>query len=384
MPWDETTSMTQRARFLVLVESGLYTMTELCERFGVSRKTGYKWVSRYVELGEEGLADGSRAPLSCPHKTSAELEEVLVAARRQHPGWGPRKLLAWCAKRQPEVCWPSASTVGVMLKRHGLVEAVRARRSRAPVARTKPLTVAQGPNQVWTSDFKGEFRTSDRWLCYPLTVVDAHSRFLLGVEGLDSTGTTGALRVYERLFEEYGLPEVMRSDNGCPFASTALGGLSRLSVSWIKLGIRLERIDRGHPEQNGSHERMHRTLKAQTARPPAADRRAQQQRFDVFREEYNEERPHEGVGNQTPSQLYQRSLRAYPGRVPEPDYPGHFEVRCVRPQGEIRWQGDLLFVSQALAGERVGLEESEEGVWSLYFSNVLLGRFDERDRKLYG
>jgi transposase InsO family protein len=238
---------------------------------------------------------------------------------------------------------------------------------------------------VWSCDFKGQFRTGDGLLCYPLTVADGFSRFLLGVQGLDSVAGSQAWPVFERLFREYGLPEAIRSDNGSPFASaSALARLSNLSVQWVKLGIRLERIEPGHPEQNGRHERMHRTLKQETARPPAASRSAQQERFDQFRSVYNQQRPHEALGQQTPAEFYRPSLRPYPSKIVQPDYPGHFEVRSVRPNGEIKWQGELLFLSEALSGERVGLEETADGVWTVYFGTLLLARFDEKERKLYG
>lgn len=385
MPWDETTRMKQRERFILDLESYQYTMTELCERYGISRKTGYKWADRYGEEGLAGLADRSRVPKSCPHTTAEELVKDLLELRRAHPSWGPRKLLAFLHKRRPEESWPAASTVGGILKRHGLVEE-RPRRRRRPSAHpNRPAAQAAAPNEVWTSDFKGQFRTGDGRLCYPLTVADGYSRYLLGVQGLDSVSESQAWPVYERLFREYGLPQAIRSDNGSPFASAqAVGGLSRLSVRWLKLGIRLERIEPGHPEQNGRHERMHRTLKQDTARPPAANRLAQQERFDQFRRIYNEQRPHEALGQQTPAELYRPSPRPYPSQLPEPEYPGHFEVRSVRPTGEIKWQGELLFLSEALRGERVGLEEYEAGMWSVYFGSVLLARFDERERKLCG
>lgn len=384
MPWDETTRMEQRVRFIDALDSCLYTMTELCAQYGISRKTGYKWAQRYAGEGFEGLQDRSRAPKSCTHRTPGEISEGLLELRRAHPTWGPRKLLAWSRKREPEVSWPAASTVGDLLKRHGLV-AVRRRPTRRSPHPGRPSVEAAAPNQVWTSDFKGQFRMGDGRLCYPLTVADGYSRFLLGVDGLDSVAEVGAWPVFERLFREHGLPEVMRTDNGSPFASgTAVAGLSRLSVRWIKLGIRPERITPGHPEQNGAHERMHRTLKAETARPPAASQPAQQERFDQFRSIYNEERPHEALAQRTPSELYQSSSRPYPAQVPEAEYPGHFEVRSVRPSGEIKWQGDYLFLSATLDGERVGLEETADGVWSVYFGPMLLARFDEREKKLCG
>lgn len=385
MPWEETTRMKQRVRFISDLESCLYTMTELCERYGISRKTGYKWAERYVAEGVDGLQDRSRAPKSCCHGTPEELVAVLVELRRAHPTWGPRKLLAVLRKREPELSWPAPSTVGGILKRQGLVEGGRRRARRSCSHPGRPSVQASAPNGVWTGDFKGQFRTSDGCLCYPLTVADAYSRFLLGVEGLDSVSESQAWPVFERLFREYGLPEALRTDNGSPFASAgAVGGLSRLSVRWIKLGIRLERIEPGHPEQNGRHERMHRTLKQETARPPAASRAAQQDRFDQFRLVYNEQRPHEALALRTPGELYCPSPRPYPSQFLEPEYPGHFEVRSVRRGGEIKWQGEFVFVSEALAGERVGLEEYEDGLWAVYFGSLLLAKFDEQERKLCG
>ena len=246
-------------------------------------------------------------------------------------------------------------------------------------------TEATTANEVWTSDFKGQFRTGDGILCYPLTVVDSFSRFVLVVYGLPSVAGDGVWPVYERAFREYGLPLVMRTDNGAPFASSsAIAGLSWLSVRWLKLGIGLERTAPAHPEQNGRHERMHRTLKAETARPPAANGSSQQERFDQFRRVYNEQRPHEALLQRTPSELYQPAVRPYPKRLPKPEYPGHYEVRYVHQGGEIKWQGGYLFLSEALRGEHVGLEEDDDGVWAVYFGSHRLARFDERERKLYG
>lgn len=383
MSWSETVEMS-RVKFIADLGSYLYDMTELCEKHGISRKTGYKWANRFGQEGVEGLKDRSRAPKHRPRQTAPEVAERLLELRRQHSGWGPRKLLAWLNKHEPDQDWPRASTVGVLLKRAGLVGPCRRR-----AARPRPVTVARtearGPNQVWTSDFKGEFRTGDGRLCYPLTVVDGFSRFVLVIQGLPSVAGAGAWPVFERAFREYGLPRVMRTDNGNPFAgSSALAGLSRLSVRWLKLGIALERIAPGHPEQNGRHERMHRTLKAETARPPAANATRQQEIFDRFRHEYNEQRPHEALGQRPPSELYQPSLRPYLGQVPQPEYPGHYEVRSVSRGGEIKWRGEFLFLSQALAGERVGLEEYEDGLWAVYFGALQLGRFDEREGQIYG
>jgi putative transposase len=383
MPWSETVEMS-RVKFIAELGSELYGMTELCEKHGISRKTGYKWKERFGREGAEGLKDRSRAPKHSPRQTSCEVAERLLELRRQHPSWGPRKLLAWLKKHESGPGWPQASTVGGLLKRAGLVGVCRRRAARSrPVAAAR--TEASGPNEVWTSDFKGEFRTGDGRLCYPLTVVDGFSRFVLAIQALPSVAGAGAWPVFERAFGEYGLPRVIRTDNGNPFASSsALAGLSRLSVRWIKLGIGLERIAPGHPEQNGRHERMHRTLKAETARPPAANATGQQELFDRFRHEYNEQRPHEALGQRPPSEFYRSSSRSYPGRLPQPEYPGHYEVRSVFRGGEIKWRGRYLFLSEALGGERVGLEEYEDGLWAVYFGALQLGRFNDRERKIYG
>lgn len=382
MPWSETTPMEQRQRFMDDYLSGKYTVTELAEAYGVSRKTAYKWIHRFAKEGDEGLKDRSRRPKSCPHQTSKEVEKALLDSRRHRPSWGPRKLLPVLRKQRPEVAWPAASTVGAVLKRHGLVTGRQPRRRWAHPGR--PTTSATAPNQVWTSDFKGEFLTGDHRYCYPLTVADGFSRYLLAVDGLASVAGDGVWPVFERLFREYGLPQVIRTDNGPPFASKAVAGLSRLSVRWIKLGIQPERIQPGRPQQNGQHERMHRTLKAETTRPPAANQIAQQRCFDQFRCCYNEQRPHEALDFRTPSELYTPSPRPYPSRIPQPEYPGHFQVRFVHQGGEIRWRGQYLFVSECLGGEHIGLEEYEDGVWSVYFGQMLLARLDDRERRLYG
>jgi putative transposase len=384
MPWSETTQMS-RFRFVGDLESCLYEMTELCEKYGISRKTGYKWAERYGSEGTEGLKDRSRAPKRRPTQTPREVAERLVQLRRQHPTWGARKLLAWLEKHEGERAWPAASTIGGILKREGLVLPSRRRRSDRPSSSARIRTEATEANRVWTSDYKGQFRTGDGRLCYPLTVVDSFSRFVLVIHGFASVAGDLAWSAFERAFRQYGLPEVLRTDNGSPFASSrALAGLSRLSVRWLKLGIRVERTEPAHPEQNGRHEQMHRILKAETTRPPAADSSSQQESFDRFRREYNEDRPHEALGQRPPNELYQGSPRPYPERLPALEYPGHYEVRSVHPGGEIKWQGRYLFLSEALGGERIGLEEYDDGLWAVYFAGHPLARFDERERKLYG
>lgn len=383
MPWRQTKPMNERAHFAFACESELYSMTELCRQYGISRKTGYKWLARYRQEGVSGLAEHSRAPQTCPHRMPLDVETALREERGNHPHWGPRKLLARLAVNQPELAerLPAASTVGDLLKRVGLVEA-RKRRSRPVHSGASPLKqVATAPNDVWSVDFKGEFRTQDSCLCYPLTVSDALSRYLLACDGLSSTAYEGTQSAFEQLFGRVGLPLAIRSDNGAPFCSQAIGGLSRLSVWWMKLGIVHQRIKPGKPQQNGRHERMHRTLKAETARPPAEDHKRQQERFDAFRKEYNELRPHEALGMKTPAAIWTPPTRSLPASLPEPVYSGHMEIRSVRHNGEIKFLGQRLFLSETLAHERVALEEVEDGVWSLFFYNNLLARLDQRNMR---
>lgn len=383
MPWRQSDAVNERLQFVAAHQAGLYSMTELCERFGISRKSGYKWLGRYAEEGVRGLEARSHAPKHSPQRMSPEVEAALLEARLAHPSWGPKKLVAWLAPRRPDLVLPAASTAGTLLVRHGLVTPRRKRVRRSPVARP-PLRSATEANQVWSLDFKGEFRTSDGHLCYPLTVQDVCTRYLLGVTGLESTAGAGVRGTLEALFRERGLPEAIRSDNGVPFVAphTQHHGLSKLRVWWTKLGIAHERISPGRPDQNGRHERMHKTLKAETARPPAADRQAQQARFDAWRREYNEERPHEALGQVPPGSKYPPSQRSYPDRLSGPEYPGHCEVRRVHGGGEIRFHQRNVFVSETLAQEEVALEEVEDGIWAVWFYDVEVGRLDERTFRL--
>ena len=378
MAWSETNPMRERLRFISDLETCLYSMSELCEMYGISRKTGYKWAERYAAEGLEGLADRSRAPNSCPHRIRPEIREAILDLRHEHPTWGPRKLRTVLKSQQPEQPWPAASTIGDLLKREGLVKA-RPRRSRPPHP-GRPRFEARAPNDVWSIDFKGDFLTGDRRKCYPLTVVDQRSRYLLSCQGLDGPRGAPVRRILESLFEAYGLPQAILSDNGTPFSSsTSLSRLSRLSVWWLKLGIEPLLIEPGRPEQNGRHERLHRTLKEDTARPPAKNLATQQERFDQFRRIYNEQRPHEALEQQPPATIYTTSGKPYPRTIPEPEYPGHYHVRRVRRTGEIKWKGATPFLSETLAGELVGLEEVDEGVWSVYFGERLLKRISHQE-----
>lgn len=379
MPWRETCPMQQRLEFVREYETELFTMTELAAEYGISRKTGYKWLAAYAAAGARGLGDRSRRPLHSPQATDADLIDALMALRRRHPRWGAKKLLVVAARRDPRAAWPSRSTVCTVLNQRGFVTAHR-RRPRAPHAPASPVRPITTANQVWTTDFKGEFRTGDGAYCYPLTLRDGFSRFVLRCDGFLSRSTDATRDRFARAFREYGLPQRIRSDNGGPFASPGLAGLS---VWWLRLGIAVERIAPGHPEQNGSHEQFHRVLKADTTRPPAPNRVAQQQRFRRFVREYNEERPHEALRDQTPASCYTPSRRALPVRLPPLDYAGHTEKRLVSSNGCVSWAGAPLFVATPLAGQYVAFEEIDDGIWTLWFATTALARYDERHRSIH-
>ncbi len=377
MPWMEISPMEQQERFIRDHRGDLYTMAELCARYGISRKTGYKWLARFDEAGRQGLSDRSRAPHQCPHRIADEAAALICAARRQHPPWGPAKLLAWLRPRHPALDLPAISTAGDLLARRGLVK-TRRRRRRSQHPGVVPPTTTQ-PNDLWTADFKGHFRTRDGLDCYPLTIADQHTRSLLACHGLLSTKGDGVRPVFERLFREYGLPRAIRTDNGVPFATTGIHGLSQLNVWWLRLGIQHQRILPAHPQQNGAHERMHKTLKGDAIRPPRANLPTQQRAFTAFRHLDNDERPHQALRGRTPASLYRPSPRAYPDVPPPIDDPGHFIVKRVTNAGTVRFKKRLVFIADALKQHPIGLEEVDDGIWSLYFCRVLLGRIDERD-----
>lgn len=376
MAWKVTCAVEERLKFIGEYRSEEWSFAELCRRYGVSRKTGYKWLERYEVEGWEGLRDRCRAPERHPNTVLREVSDAVLAMRREHPHWGPAKLRARLEREAPEVQWPAESTIGEMLKRAGLTAPQKIRRKATPSR--SPLAHAEAPNQVWCADFKGWFRCGDGSRCDPFTVTDSYSRYLLRCQILPSLEERGVKAILEAAFREYGMPDAIRTDNGEPFASVGLGGLSRLSMWWMKLGIRPERIPPGKPQQNGRHERMHRTLKQATARPPAANRRAQQKAFDCFREEYNRQRPHEALAMQTPADLYVGSSRSYPQHLRQPEYNDAWQVRHVRECGRIRWGGAAVFVSKVLAGERIGFEPVEDGHWRLWFFDYPIGVFDER------
>jgi putative transposase len=375
MPWRETDAMTERLEFVYDVQRGLYTMRELCARYGITRSNGYKWLDCFEAEGRRGLAERSRAPHRCPHRIAAAVAEELLALKRAHPSWGPRKLRDMLRERDPGVVWPAASTIGELFQRHGLVRKRRRRRPSLHPGVVPPTT--QEPNDLWTADFKGHFRTGDGIYCYPLTLADQHTRYLLACQGMARIEGKGARAVLTEAFQTYGLPRAIRTDNGVPFATTALHGLSTLNVWWLQLGIQHQRIRPASPQENGAHERMHRTLKAETLRPPRHTRRAQQVAFNRFRREYNEERPHEHLRGKPPGRVYHSSPRPYPERLPAIEYPGHFQVKRVTNAGTIRFKWKLLFLAKPLKQLLVGLEEVDDGIWSIHFNQVLLARFDE-------
>ena len=380
MAWKVSGVVEQRKQFVAEYLSGQGTMTELCQAYEISRPTGYAVVRCYARCGELGLEERSRAPRRHPNQTPVEIEQAVLELRREHPRWGPVKLRAKLEKREPQQAWPAASTIGTMLDREGLTQHRRKRRRTPPY--TQRLAAASQPNRVWCADFKGWFRSGNGTRIDPLTMMDAYSRYLLRVQAVEKTDTPRVQAIFEAGFREYGMPLTIRSDNGAPFASRAVAGLSRLSVSWMKLGIRPERIEPGHPEQNGAHERMHRTLAEETASPPAYDARGQQRAFDHFRRMYNEERPHHALAMRTPSEVYEPSPRAYPARVPEPEYGSALKVRRVHEHGQFWWNAERVFISEVLWGERIGLLPVDDRYYRVYFATFPLARFDSYELRI--
>ena len=370
--------MDERARFVFAALEGWTPLAALCAEFGISRRVGYKWLARYRRDGVAGLAEQSRAPARQAQATPPAVVAAIVALRQAHPHWGPRKLRARLQWSEPAGAWPAASTIGAILQREGLIPARRRRPRRALGVWQPTRTVADAANRVWTADFKGQFRLGNGQLCYPLTIVDRYSRYLLACQALPSTSADGARATFERVFRAHGLPEVIRTDNGVPFSAAAIGGLSQLAVWWLRLGIRLERTRPAHPQDNGAHERLHRTLKAEATRPARRTPALQQRAFEAFRTGYNRERPHEALGQTPPATHYQPAPRALPARLPALVYPAHFQQRRISRVGQLRWEGRKYFVSETLVRQTVGLEPTDDGWWRLYFGPVVLGQLDAR------
>jgi transposase InsO family protein len=375
MPWKETCAMNERLGFVLEVECGERTVSELCRVFGISRKTGYKWLERYREHGEASLEERSRAPHHHPNVMSEETATQIVRVRRAHPDWGPEKLLDWLSRRKPELALPAICTAAELLKREGLVKPRKRKRHATPYG--APFVQAVAPNDLWSADFKGQFRMGNGELCYPLTLSDGASRFLLCCQGLSGPTYEQTRAQCERVFREYGLPKAIRTDNGEPFGSCGLGGLSRLSLWWIKLEIVPERIHPGCPQQNGRHERLHGTLKRGCG--IGANLKGQQRAFDRFRQIYNVERSHQALGpRQTPAMHYQPSTRSYPARLPELTYPETDVVKRVHPGGNMKWLGRDWYVAGLLSGEFIGLRPIDDGIWFVFVGPVCVGRLNAR------
>lgn len=378
MPWRELKPMEQKILFIADYLKGAPNFSSLCTRYGISRKTGYKWVARYDALGIEGLDEQSRRPAQSPHQTPYRLRQAIIELRtqgRSRPG--PKKLQHLLGQRYPNEDIPSQTTIHNILKHAGLIKPRKRKRRVSPY--TEPFAPVQAPNELWSVDFKGQFKLANGRWCYPLTVMDHYSRYLIGCQSLTSVKTLGTQQVFTRLFKAYGLPRRIRSDNGTPFASKATAGLSRLSAWWVRLGILPERIQAGKPQQNGRHERMHRTLKQETTKPPAQSMKTQQQRFESFQHTYNYERPHEALKQTTPASHYEPSQRLWPSKLPELVYPDYYDVRKVSHCGGIYWHNGLVYVSQILHDEWVGMDEVDEGIWNIYYGPIQLGRFDIRN-----
>jgi len=373
MPWTNTPTTEQRLKFVTLANSDRFSVTELCLEFGISRQCGYKWIDRHAQGGAASLADGSRAPHSVPLRTSEAIERIVVGERRLHPTWGPKKIRAVLERKHLMNAPPAISTLGEILKRHGMIEARRRRPGAFNVERGA-LTEATRPNQVWATDFKGWFYTLDGQRCDPLTVTDLFSRYLLGVQVLPQATQAWTRMAYTSLFRGYGLPEIIRMDNGAPFGSIGPGGLSKLSVWWISLGIDVEFIKPGHPEQNGSHERMHRTMKSECCQPASATVAAQQRRFDRWKKAFNEQRPHEAIGQRVPDDVYHKSAIRLDESLAIDLYGPEAKTHPVSETGHVSWQGRSWHVGDAFGGQRVVFEAREDDrIVGVRFANLLLG-----------
>ncbi len=380
MPWKELCVLDQREELVNDWLKREYTIVELGDIYRVSRKTIYKWLERYHLEGLNGLEDRTRGPLHHPNATPVEIADMIIKAKLAKQKWGPKKLLARLDNEYPDIQWPALSTASEILRRHGLVKHRHPRHHTPPY--TEPFKVCDQPNAVWSADYKGQFRLGNGKLCYPLTITDNFSRYLLGCRALERPGYEQTQPWFEWTFREYGLPYAIRTDNGTPFASVAPGGLSRLSVWFVKLGIIPERIEKGQPQQNGRHERMHRTLKEAAVAPPRDNTSQQQRVFDCFVNEYNNERPHEALGQHTPASVYQRSPREYPAKIKPVEYDQSSLVRHIHTSGCMKWKGDLIYVSENLVGEEIGLRRISDHEWEMRFSFHLIGVFNELKRKV--
>jgi len=380
MPWKMEKPMDQKVKLIGDWLDKNYSITELSNKYSVSRKTIYKWIKRYEDEGIEGLEDKSRASHSHPNSTKSDIVQRIVDYKLDHKTWGPKKIVTNLKRLYPEDEWPSVSTTGDWLKKNYLVNEKKIRKH---VHQYQDHFVdCRKPNDVWSADYKGQFYTKDKKVCYPLTVTDNFSRFLIACDGLEGPRYIETRACFERIFREYGLPLAIRTDNGTPFSGMSVGGLSRLSIWWIQLGIIPERIMPGKPQQNGRHERMHRTLKCDTLNPAGLNLTDQQKKFDFFRVEYNTERPHESIGMKRPGELFEKSNRSYPDLIKPIEYPDDFQVRNVKHSGEISFGNNLYFISELLYRDKVGLKEIENGLWQMNYGLHKLGYIDLERKKI--
>lgn len=378
MPWTETEPMNEKIKFIsAYLGKKEESFTVLCTRFNITTKTGYKYVNRYKELGIDGLKESSRATRTHPNQISSYVEENILEVKARYPTWGAKKIFNWLIQERGDCSWPVKSTIETVLKRHHLIKS--SKRQRRVTSYKEPLALCTRPNDIWSIDYKGQFKLGNNQFCYPLTVTDNFSRYLFAVDGAYEISGKQTKNVLMQLFNEFGLPLFIRSDNGSPFATNGLGGLSKISVWLIKLGITPERIRKGHPEENGRHERMHFTLKQETTRPPKSNLREQQECFDNFKLIFNEQRPHEGIQFNRPARLYTPSERKLPHKLNEVEYDSSFlDTRRIRTNGTMKWIGKEIFVSETLIGETIGLKPYSDEEWLIHFSHLPIGIFNEK------
>lgn len=380
MPWKVINQMGLKIQFVTDHLKEQFSITDLSQKYGISRPTVYKWIGRYKEFGINGLKEQSRAPKYCPHQTEQNIRDLLIQEKLKNHKRGPRKVRAQLKRRYPKLELPAVSTIASWFKKEGLVKE-RKKRRHVP-AYTQPFSECQAPNDVWSMDYKGQFYMRNNHVCYPLTVSDNFSRFILGCDALPGPRYNPTRRCLERIFREYGLPDAIRFDNGTPFASRCIGGLSRLMIWLILLGIIPERIGKGCPQENGRHERMHRTLKSDALDPVARNLKEQQKAFDIYRHDFNDDRPHESLNDQTPSDYYKKSSRPYIERPRLPEYGYDYTARHVRQNGEIKFQGRMFYLTESLSGLPVGLKKIADDIWQIRFSFYILGSVDLRKNKI--
>lgn len=381
MPWKEVKPMDQKIQLIADWKSQNFSKTDLSKKYNVSRKTVHKWINRYKKLSIDGLKEQSREPIYKPNSTKKHIIKKIVDCKIEHPKRGPNKIFHILVRKQPEIAWPTPSTIGYWLKKNNLVNP-RKKIKRVPDYKNH-FSECNSPNDVWSVDYKGQFYTRDKQICYPLTISDNFSRYLLECQSLSGPKFAETKSVFEKIFREYGIPKTIRSDNGTPFASKSVAGLSRLSIWFIQLGILPERIQKGCPQQNGRHERIHKTLKYETLDTVSKNMKEQQKRFDIFKTDYNFYRPHEALDNKTPSDFYKKSSLKYPSKIHKPIYDYGFEVRQVRNNGEIQFKGQYYFLTNLLDDEPVALKKVDENIWDIFYYFFPIASLNLRKNKIF-